>query len=60
MKVGWAPRPPEPRESVLAGAFAAATGLAVGMAAFYLARLLLFREEVLLEPPPRGEEEARE
>lgn len=55
MKVAWTRRPPEPREAAAAGLVGAAVGVATGLVAFYLARLLLSRDEVRLEPPEKGE-----
>jgi len=51
-------RAPERGETAAAGAFAAVVGLVAGISVFYVARMLLSRDEVRLSPPaPGGGEE---
>ena len=57
MKVTWTRRPTEPRDAAAAGLVGLAVAVASGMMAFYVARLLLSRDEVRLEPPRTGEGE---
>lgn len=57
VRTGWVRRPPERGERGEAALIAAAVGVAVGLGAFYLAKLLLFREELRLGPPPPDREE---
>lgn len=51
MRSSWTPRPPRPAERAAAGAVAAVVGTAVGVVAFYFARLFLYRDELPLAPP---------
>ncbi|UCC26993.1 MAG: hypothetical protein JSU98_07770 [Gemmatimonadales bacterium] len=54
MSTSWRPRRLERRESLIAGLVASAAGVAAGLAAFYLARIALARDELPLEPPARS------
>lgn len=51
MKNAWIRRRPHRRETLAAGVVAGVLGLVTGAAAFYLARVLLTRDEISLEPP---------
>ena len=58
MTGAWIPRPPRRGEKARAGAAAIVVGVAAGLAALYLARLVLFRDELSLTPteaPGAGE-----
>lgn len=51
MSARWIRIPPEPRHDVAAAVVAGAVALGVGLAAFYLTRLLLAREPLPGEGP---------
>lgn len=56
----WVRLPPEPRDTLRAGLLAGAVGAGVGLAAFYLTRLLLAREPLSGPPGVRNPDGAVE